>query len=59
RLAPCSPNSPMFRSTLQRATWIPSRLRAWAHLLGSIDRIVLGVDTADGTLELDIALGSS
>ena len=47
RTAPCSPAARIRRSTVQRATGMPSRL-SWSHTFrGPVHRVVRGVDPAD------------
>ena len=47
RTAPVRPSSAISRSTVQRATWMPSRLSCQPHLAGAVDAVVRGVDPRD------------
>ena len=56
RRAPCRPSSRISRSTVQRATCVPSPVQRQPHLPGPVDAVVLRMCTrADRCLQLLIA----
>lgn len=57
RRAPSSPRTPINRSTVHRATSMPSRRISSHTFAGAVDRIILGMHTADLDLQLFVAHG--